>query len=275
MKKTIIITGASDGIGKAAARKLKRLGNEVVIVGRSKEKTEALAKELGSKYYTADFSSLEEVTKLAKQLEKDVPRIDVLVNNAGAVLGKRELSFEGNEMTMQVNHYAPFLLTNLLLPKLKFSNATIINTSSVANTLLSDFDINDLDLNKKYSPTKAYGNSKLANILFTKELDRRFKDDGISAVCFHPGNVATNFSKQSSSLFMKIVYRTPLRRLLLSPERGAKTLIWLASSEPRKEWSTGQYYVGKRIKKTSEEAYDLGLMKKFWQISLEKTGLAK
>ncbi|MDQ5913602.1 MAG: hypothetical protein QG623_221, partial [Patescibacteria group bacterium] len=218
--KTIVITGASDGIGKAAAKILKEKGHNVVIVGRSKLKTKQVAQELGVKYYTADFSVLSDVRKLASDLNNDLKKIDVLVNNAGAVMSNRELTVDGNEKTLQVNHLSAFLLTNLLINKLVSCKATVINTSSVANRLLSNFDIEDLNLNEGYSPTRAYGNAKLANILFTKELNKRYGNNGIRTAAFHPGNVASNFSTDSSSLFMKIVYKSPLKRFLISPIRG-------------------------------------------------------
>lgn len=270
-KKTIVITGASDGIGKAAAKILKDKDWNVIIVGRSEIKTRKVAQDLGLEYYTADFATLADVRALANKLKKDLLRIDVLANNAGSVMSGRELTVDGNEKTFQVNHLAPFLLTNLLISKLIDSKATIINTSSVASKLLSNFDIDDLNLEKGYRPTRAYGNAKLANILFTKELDRMFGDRGIKVAAFHPGNVATNFSTMSSSLFMKLVYRTPLRRLLITPEEGADTLVWLASS--RDKWESGGYYEKRKLGKTIELAYDPQLSKELWNKSLELTKL--
>lgn len=245
--KTIIITGASDGIGAAAARQLHADGAKVVIVGRSPEKTTAFANELGVPYYVADFTKLSEVRTLAANLKKDYSHIDVLVNNAGGIFGKRTLTEDGHEKTLQVNHLAPFLLTDLLLDTLIASKASVINTSSVANQILSKFDIHDLEGEKKYSPESAYGNSKLENILFTKELNRRYHEQGISTAAFHPGNVATNFSSESSSL-MRFVYSTFLRKIMLiSSEKGADTLVWLASTTPGQDWKSGEYYVKRKI----------------------------
>lgn len=271
--KTIVITGASDGIGKAAAKILKEKGYDIVIVGRSKLKTKQVAQELGVKYYTADFSVLSDVRKLASDLNNDLKRIDVLVNNAGAVMGKRELTVDGNEKTLQVNHLSAFLLTNLLISKLVSCKATVINTSSVANRLLSNFDIEDLNLNKGYSPTRAYGNAKLANIFFTKELNKRYGGKGIRTAAFHPGNVASNFSTDSNSLFMKIVYKSPLKRFLVSPIRGAETLVWLIESDLRanKVWESGEFYEKKRIGKTKDIVNDPLLAKRLWQQSIDMT----
>jgi NAD(P)-dependent dehydrogenase (short-subunit alcohol dehydrogenase family) len=158
--KTIVITGASDGIGLEAAKQLKKQGAKVVIIGRSPEKTKLAAKELGVPYYVADFSRLDEVRTLAASLKKTYPRIDVLVNNAGGVFGEREITVDGFEKTMQVNHLAHFLLTNLLIDTLINSKATVISTSSAANSLFSDFDINDLHIEKRFTAHKAYGNAK-------------------------------------------------------------------------------------------------------------------
>ena len=266
--KTIIITGASDGIGAAAARQLKAMGANVVIVGRSPERTKAIAEELGAKYYLADFSKLSEVRKLAEDLKRDYKTIDVLANNAGGIFGKRQLTKDGHELTVQVNHLAPFLLTNLLMDVLVSSNATVINTSSVANKILSKFDINDLENEKNYSPESAYGNAKLENILFTKELNKKYFDSGISTASFHPGNVATSFSKESTS-FIRYVYKTFLRKLILiSPEKGADTLVWLASTTPGKDWEPGEYYVKRKASsRVDATANDEEIADELWKWS--------
>lgn len=266
--KTIIITGASDGIGKAAARELKALGAEVVIVGRSPEKTRAVAQDLNVAYYIADFSKLSDVRELAEKLRATYPRIDVLINNAGGIFGKRELTVDGFEKTMQVNHLSHFLLTNLLLDTLIASKATVINTSSVANEIFAKLDIDDINMEKKYSSNSAYGNAKLENILFTKELDKRYGAQGISAVAFHPGNVATSFASDSNSL-LRFMYQSPLKRLagLISPEDGAKTLVWLASTTPSVDWQPGQYYYKQKATKTNSVANDERVAESLWQQS--------
>jgi NAD(P)-dependent dehydrogenase (short-subunit alcohol dehydrogenase family) len=245
--KIAIITGASDGIGAEAARQLRAKGASVVIVGRSPEKARAVAREIGAKHYSADFAKLSDVRKLAADLRRDYRRIDVLANNAGGLFGKREITVDGHEKTMQVNHLAPFLLTNLLLDVLIASKAAVINTASVAHKLFSRFDINDLEVARNYTARVAYANSKLENILFTRELHRRYHDQGISTACFHPGIVASNFASTTDD-WMRFVYRTPLRRLMLiSPAKGADTLVWLASTMPGKDWKSGEYYYKRRI----------------------------
>jgi len=263
----VVITGASDGIGAEAARQLHAMGKTVVVVGRSRTKTKAVADELGVAHYVADFSQLSQVRQLAADLRKDLPRIDVLANNAGGILAQRELTVDGHEKTMQVNHLAPFLLTTLLLDILIASRASVINTSSVAHRLFSDFDINDLELEKHYTQRIAYGNAKLENILFTKELQTRYGDQGLSAAAFHPGAVASNFASETDSL-MRYVYGSSLKKLfLLSPAKGADTLVWLASSTPGVDWQPGEYYVKRRVAQASAKANDPVLARELWEQS--------
>ena len=172
-KKTIVITGSSDGIGAAAARQLKAMGHNVIIVGRSKEKTEKIAKEIDAPFHLVDYAELSQVKRLADELNK-YEKIDVLVNNAGGAQNERKITIDGYEKTFQINHLGAFLLTNLLLEKLIESKATIIQTSSIAANMFGmNLDVHDLNNEKNYSPQKAYGESKLANILFTRELNKR------------------------------------------------------------------------------------------------------
>lgn len=265
--RTIIITGASDGIGAAAARYLSAAGEQVVVVGRSPEKTAAVAGELGADFLLADFSRLQDVRGLATELLVRYPRIDVLVNNAGGIMGDRELTVDGHEKTFQINHLAPFLLTTLLMDKLVESSATVINTSSAANRF-STIATGDLETMEKYSPNAAYGNAKLANILFTKELHRRYHDRGISTAAFHPGVVATNFSAGSTSL-MRHMYQTLLSRLLLTPDQGADTLLWLANGVPGADWKSGEYYAKRKPSTANPQARDAALAELLWDRSAE------
>ncbi|MEO8862802.1 MAG: short-chain dehydrogenase, partial [Candidatus Saccharimonadales bacterium] len=151
-----------------------------------------------------------------------------------------------------------------------------INTSSVANSLFSDFDINDLNMEKKFTPNKAYGNAKLENILFTKELDSLYGPKGVSAVAFHPGNVATNFASEAKGLF-RFIYHSPLKKLfrLITPAQGADTMIWLATTAPGKDWVTGEYYVKRKIAKASDKAYDPALASSLWRQSATMTHINK
>jgi NAD(P)-dependent dehydrogenase (short-subunit alcohol dehydrogenase family) len=272
--RTVVITGASDGIGAAAARTLSTQGDKVVVVGRSPDKTRALARELDAPYFLADFARLDDVRELADQLLAWHPRIDVLANNAGGLMGTRETTVDGFEKTFQVNHLAPFLLTNLLRETLCDSRAKVLNTSSVAARLFGSIDLADLNYEEKYSANKAYGDSKLANILFTRELHRRYHSDGISTVAFHPGNVATNFSADSGNV-VRAIYRSPLKHLfLVTPDKGARTLLWLANSTPGTDWVSGEFYYKQRVARTNEQADNALLAQQLWDRSAAMVGLA-
>lgn len=273
MSRTVVITGASDGIGAAAAKMLAYPGDTLVLVGRSPEKTKALADELETDYLLADFADLAQVRQLATTLAEKYPRIDVLANNAGGIMGSREMTVDGHEKTFQVNHLAPFLLTMLLIDQLVDARATVINTSSAAHKLMAKFNIDDLDAEHNYSPNAAYGNAKLANILFTKELQRRHGDHGVNAVAFHPGMVATSFASESTSP-MRHAYRGFMSRFLLSAEQGADTLLWLATTTPPEEWTPGEYYVKRKPAKTSPQATDAALARQLWERSAAMVGLS-
>jgi NAD(P)-dependent dehydrogenase (short-subunit alcohol dehydrogenase family) len=272
--KTIVITGASDGIGAAAARRLKSVGHSLVLVGRSPEKTRRIGEELDSPFLTADFADLADVRALAARLADECPTIDVLVNNAGGIFGDRTPTVDGFEKTLQINHLAPFLLTNLLMPALADSDASVINTSSAAARLFGNIDLDDLGNERCFSANKAYGDSKLANVLFTKELHRRFHPAGLSAAAFHPGPVATGFASESTSL-MRWVYQTPLRHIagLISPDQGAQTLVWLAETTPGTDWVSGEFYEKLQIAKTNPQAADPALARAHWDRSAELVGL--
>jgi NAD(P)-dependent dehydrogenase (short-subunit alcohol dehydrogenase family) len=266
-ERTIVITGASDGIGQAAARALSASGDRVVIVGRSPQKTAAVAAGLGADHLIADFSSLAEVRTLAADLLRRYGRIDVLANNAGGIMGARELTVDGHEKTFQVNHLAPFLLTTLLMDRLVESRASVINTSSAANRF-GRLNLDDLGNERTYSPNKAYGDAKLANILFTRELHRRYSGRGIVTAAFHPGVVATSFSTGSTSI-MRLVYQTALRRMLISPEKGADTLVWLAGTAAGVDWQSGEYYEKRRVHSVNRQATDAGLATALWERSID------
>lgn len=263
--KTIVITGASDGIGAAAARRLSALGHRIVVVGRSSERTAAIAAELRADHHLADFSDLTEVHRLAAELLAAYPHIDVLANNAGGIFTDvRQEGFDGNELTFQVNYLAPFLLTSLLHERLLASKATVINTSSAANRIYGRLDLADLNAVENYTASRAYGNAKLAQILFTKEIERRYGAMGLSAAAFHPGIVATGFSSSPGTV-MRAVYQNPLaKRLLASPDRGADTLVWLATSEPGVDWSSGGYFARRKPARANKQAADAELARELW-----------
>jgi NAD(P)-dependent dehydrogenase (short-subunit alcohol dehydrogenase family) len=279
MGKTIVITGASDGIGAAAARQLARDGHEVVIVGRSAQKTEAVARELASAFFVADFARFDDVRALAASLDAAYPRIDVLANNAGGVFADRAKTVNGFEQIMQINHLSPFLLTNLLLDKLVASRASVIQTSSDAARIMGRLELADLDGTagaggtRPKSPVRAYGDAKLANILFTTELQARFHERGVSAASFHPGTVATSFASDGPGA-MQFLYKNPLtKRLLNSPEKGARQLVWLASGTPGAGWRSGEYYEKGKPARTSPQAKDAELARMLWDRSAQLVGL--
>lgn len=220
--RTIVITGASDGIGACAARTLAARGHHVVVVGRSAAKTEDVAREFGAPWYLVDFAHLDSVRELAERLRTDVGRIDVLVNNAGGVFGPDRIETQdGHEITFQVDYLAPFLLTNLLLDRLVEARGGVISTSSVANRLLGHVDIDDLDARAgTFNARRAYGTAKLEQILFTKELDRRYRAQHLSSAAFHPGVIASSFASSRGSA-LGWIYQNPLsRRFLGSPDSG-------------------------------------------------------
>ncbi len=269
--KTIVITGASDGIGAASARQLKALGHRVVIVGRSPEKTARVAKELEAPYHLADYSRLSDVVRLAEEL-RQYPRIDVLCNNAGGAQNNRVLTEDGFERTFQINLLGGFLLTNLLLGKLCESGATVIQTSSIAaNYFSSNFNIDDLQSAQNYRAFDAYGSAKLEDILFTWELQRRYGERGISAVAFEPGVVRTNFASESTP-FVKFMYHSPLKYLFtISPKKSAERLTFLANGKPGVDFVPGEVYSGKKLMKLKFRDPEGTVAKRLWDACLKMT----
>jgi NAD(P)-dependent dehydrogenase (short-subunit alcohol dehydrogenase family) len=267
MTKTIVITGASDGIGKAAARILHAQGHQVVLIGRSRAKTEALARELDSAYYIADFSKLAEVRKLGRSLKHDYKKIDVLACNAGGIFSDRVVTVDGFERTFQVNFLAHFLLTGLLMDTLVRSHATIIATSSAANRF-NRFSIDDLNAQKHYAKWAVYGNAKLEMAMFARELNRRYAKKGIASASFHPGVVSTSFSRDLGPV-LRFIFNSRLMRVfgIVKPEQGADTLVWLATSEPGTDWQPGNYFYRRKKTRTDSKAYDKRLGSELWNRS--------
>ena len=265
----MVITGASDGIGAAAARKLAAEGHHVVVVGRSPDKTARVAADTGGEYFLADFAKLDSVRNLASELLQRYEEIDVLANNAGAIFGtERQETADGHEMTFQVNYLAPFLLTRLLTDRLITSGGTVINTSSVANRYFGHVDLDNLEEEKGYNPRKAYGDTKLEQILFTEEFDRRYRSHGATSTAFHPGVIGSGFSSAEGSA-MRSLYQAPLvRRLLPSPEKGARTLLFLARGTPGQDYPTGRYYERCKVARANRQAGDAALALGLWNRSV-------
>jgi retinol dehydrogenase 12 len=268
----IVLTGGTRGIGRAAAIELARRGAEVVVVGRERERVDALVAEAraaggGAPVHArvADLALMADVRALAEELRDRHERIDVLANNAGALFASRKLTSEGFERTLALNHLAPFLLTNLLLDRL--GGGRVVTTASDAHTG-ARLDLDDLQSEKSYAAMRVYGTSKLCNILFTRELARRVPD--LHANCFHPGVVRTGFGKNETGVWK--VLTTLGSPFFRSPERGARSLVWLATSEEAGRL-TGEYVEDEKIAQPSDTARDPELARALWERSAELVGL--
>jgi NAD(P)-dependent dehydrogenase (short-subunit alcohol dehydrogenase family) len=269
--KTIVVTGASSGIGAAAARQLHGQGAVVVPVGRSASKTAAVARELGLEPLTADYASLGDVRRLAAELLDRCPRIDVLANNAGGLWTRRILTADGNEQTFQVNALAPYLLTRLLTERLQESGGRVINTSTMMVHKNAGLDLEDLDSVHGYKAHKVYNGSKLAAALLTREFARRHPELGVAD--FHPGIIASEFARDMKlqRALMKTPLSGPLRRLLNTPEQGAETLVYLSGTTDELR---GNYYVKGQRGDESPKVRDRTAASRLWEISSRRVGLA-
>lgn len=277
--KVCLVTGSSSGIGKATASGLAALGATVVLACRDSGRGEAARQEIiresnnqNVSVGLVDLARLDSVRLFAADFRKKVPRLDVLINNAGIYASKRVVTVDGFEATFAINHLAHFLLTNLLLDLMKASAPSrIVNVSSEAHRG-GHINFNDLHGERKYSGWKSYPQSKLANVLFTYELARRLEGTGVTVNCVHPGSVRTNFARDNGGL-MGLIVRV-FAPLMLSPEQGAKTVVWLASS-PEVEHSTGKYFAKQSEMKSSKESYDLEVAKHLWDVSCALTGFGQ
>ena len=264
--KICLVTGATDGIGKVTARALAERGATVVGVGRDPAKIEATLAEVGHtpgslEFFTADLSSQAQIRALAAEFKGKYDRLHVLVNNAGALFTSYRETVDGIEMTFALNHLAYFLLTQLLLDTITASApARIINVSSDSHEG-GAINFDDLYHRQQYSGWAAYGTSKLANVLFTYELARRLEGTGVTVNAVHPGFVNTNF-QQAAGLNM---------RGHLTPEEGADTLIWLATSQAV-EGVTGKYFVRRRDTRSSDVSHDAVVARRLWEVSAKLVG---
>ena len=275
--KTCVVTGASSGIGLETAVALAQAGARVAVVCRTAEKGEHTVREIKRRsqspdvvLFVADLASQRAVRALAAQLASALPRLDVLVNNAGVILRERVLTEDGIETTFAVNHLAYFLLVRLLEPALVASApARVVNVASRGhNSGTLPFD--DLMGAQGYDGWKAYAQSKLANVVFTYELARRLEGTGVTANCLHPGVVGTNFGSAGPS---RIRFGIRLARpFLLSPAKGAATSIYLASS-PEVEGISGKYFADRRERRSSDESYDPAVAARLWKVSEDLTAL--
>lgn len=279
MTQTILVTGATSGIGQETARELAARGAHVVVAGRSEEKARATVSAIrtatGSEkvdYLLADFASLDEVRNLAAQFADRYEKLDVLVNNAGAVFLGRQESADGFEMTLAVNHLAPFLLTNLLLDKLRQSApARVITVASDAHANAT-LDLDDLQMEQDYAIMKAYGRSKLANILFSYELARRLDGSQITANAMHPGFVSTGMGSNNVPRWFGRLFKGFTGLFARDVAQGAETIIYLADS-PEAAGVSGKYFVDKEAIPSSPLTYDETLARRFWEASAAMVGL--
>jgi NAD(P)-dependent dehydrogenase (short-subunit alcohol dehydrogenase family) len=272
-----LVTGATRGIGRATAEALAKSGAHVLLHGRDSASVGAVCREM-VRYgqvtgVVGDLSSLTAVRKLATEIAAQYPRLDVLVNNAGTGTRRRQTTVDGYERTFAINHLAPFLLTNLLLERLKAGKAArVVTVSSMAHRRVA-LDFDDLNWEKrKFNGLRAYGESKLANILFTIELASRLAGSGVTANCLHPGVVATNIFTAFGGQTGKIL-SVLLRPFMLSPANGAKTSIYLASS-PEVANVTGKFFDKCREVTPADAAQDAAVAKRLWEISAKLTRLA-
>lgn len=277
MSETIcMVTGATSGLGKVTARALAEQGATVIVVGRSLSRAEAtvtrIVEQTGNArvtYFLADLSSQSDIRRLAAQLERRYGRLHVLVNNAGAAFGRRQESVDGIEMTLALNHLGYFLLTDLLLPALKAAAPSrIINVASAAHAG-SVISFDDLQGRQKYNRFKAYGQSKLANILFTYELARRLEGTGVTVNAVHPGLVATNFGLNNRGI-LRLARRLVNMTIALDAEKGAESIIALATS-PEYDGVTGRYFVKGQAAASSQASYDQATARRLWTISANLT----
>ena len=274
--KVALVTGGTSGIGKATATALAAMGADVVVVGRNPERGERAAAEIRAQtggtvdLALADLSSQAGVRSLAEEFRRRYDRLDVLVNNAGLVQSERTETPDGIETTFAINHLAPFLLTNLLLDVLEESAPSRVVTVSSEAERWGNIDFDDLQSKKKYRGFPVYGMTKLANIMFTYELAGRLKGTGVTATCMHPGAVNTRFGTNNSGP-MTILFRL-FKPFMRTPEQGADTLIWLASS-PEVEGASGRYYSDRKPIEPKKIAQDPEARRRLWEESERLTGL--
>jgi NAD(P)-dependent dehydrogenase (short-subunit alcohol dehydrogenase family) len=268
--KVALVTGATSGIGRVTAREFARMGARTLVVARDPERgretARAIRDETGGdvEVLVGDLSARGPIRALGARVREVTDALDVLVNNAGAIFARRELSADGVEMTFALNHLGYFLLSHELLPLLEGRpDARIVNVSSSAH-VAGSIDFDDLQGERRYGMWKAYAQSKLANVLFTRELARRLAPRGITANAVHPGAVATGFGRNRPGLFNRLV--TVGAPFLLSPDRGARTTLHVATS-PSLRGVTGRYFASRRERAPARAARDDDTALRLWQIS--------
>ncbi len=276
--KVCLLTGATSGIGKATALGLAQMGATVVMVSRDRARGEAAQAEIKTKsgnaavdLLLADLSAQQSIRQLVENFQQRYTQLHVLINNAGLFVLRRRTTVDGLEMTFAVDYLAPFLLTNLLLDVLKASApARIVNVSSNSHEA-GYIKLDDLQAEHNYRSMRAYGQAKLAVVLFTYELARRLQGTGVTANCLHPGFVATNIGQSGMGLASRIVTRL-IFAFGISPQEGAKTSLYLASS-PEAEGVTGKYFVKSIPQRSAPISYDVSLQRQLWEESAKLVNL--
>jgi len=274
--RTVLVTGGTNGIGKATAAGLAALGARVAITGRDPGRAETAAAEIRAdggppvEVFVADMSAQAEVRRLASDVLAALPRLDVLVNNVGGFWNTRRVTVDGLEHMFALNHLAPFLLTHLLIDRLiESAPARVVTVSSDAQRM-GRIDFADLQGERSWSGQRAYNQSKLANVLFTYELARRLRGTGVTATVLHPGLVRTGFGAEDPGRIQRMI--TPFMGLMKSPEQGARTSIHLASA-PEVEGITGQFFANRKPRRSSRRSYDEADALRLWEVSAGLVGL--
>jgi NAD(P)-dependent dehydrogenase (short-subunit alcohol dehydrogenase family) len=275
--KTVVITGATSGIGEVAACRLAEQGARIVLIARDRsrgeqtlQRLEGIAPGRNHTAHYANLSRLAEMKRVGEAIAASEPRIDVLVNNAGALFAARQVTGDALEMTFATNHMAYFVVTALLLDRLKATpGARIVCTSSDAHRR-AHMDFGDLQMEKGYTGFGMYGRSKLMNILFTRELARQLEGTGVSANCLHPGFVNTRFADGNAGLAAFVV--TTAKRFALTPEEGARTIIYLASS-PEVNGVSGKYFHKCRQELPTAQAQNDADARRLWNLSMQLSGV--
>ena len=275
-EKAFLITGATAGIGKAAAIAIAKTGGRVILTSRDAKKGEQVVQEIinasqnrSIEMVLCDMASLQSVKECAAQCLKKYPKLEVLINNAGVFETERRVSQDGIEMTWAVNHLAPFLLTNLLLPALKQAEeARIITTSSIAHKFIKQINFDDVEFKTRFDGNKAYQQSKLANLLFSSHLAKLLKETAITSNALHPGVIATDLYRNFGpvKLFLFKIISALVGSPVISVEAGAETTIYLALDDEVKG-VTGQYFHKKQRLPQSAAAQDLTMAEKLWRVS--------
>ena len=271
--RTVLVTGASDGIGAETARVLAAKGATVHVTGRSADKLRPVAEAVGTEPLLADFSRLDDVRRLADQVAERVETLDLLMNNAGGTFAPSRKTYDGHEPNFQVNHLAPFLLTNLLHPKLAAAGTSlVVNTSSIGN-LMGKIVLDDLDYeHRRAIEFPAYGTGKLMNIVFTRGITQRWSHDGVVSVAVHPGPVGSSFGRDS--WLVGLLYRSPLKRLAtISVPDGAAPLIALAERGPDPEINGLYFSRFKANGRENKQARDPSIIDGLWERSAALVGL--